>query len=377
MAGAAGPNTAEAGLVFAYDLGNTKTSYIGEPTTNLIDAVNFTTDYSTSWNAQENIIQTKNQVNPNGVIDITAIKIESNSASDNYFGVRGIKFASSGTNHTFSFWAKGNKAYTSFPINFGAYQTQVYVNITTEWKYFTVQTGAGTTFTDHTVHFGGWGTWTDNTFDLYLWHPQLEQKSHATPFVNGTRSATQGLLDLTGASTIDLTDVSFNSSAQMVFDGTNDRISAASNSSNNIAGDITMELVLNRTSGYNAAVMHKEVQYTLYIASNGDITYADSSLWSYSTFGSYYSGITPGAYHHVVATKSGSLVTIYIDNNVVISKTFGSAITQTNNTLYVGSYNGASNYFAGEIPVSKLYNRALTANEVATNFQALRYRFGI
>ena len=40
MAGAAGPNTSETGLVFAYDLGNTVTSYIGEPTTNIAYAVN-------------------------------------------------------------------------------------------------------------------------------------------------------------------------------------------------------------------------------------------------------------------------------------------------------------------------------------------------
>ena len=41
MAGAAGPNTAESGLVFAYDTGNTVTSYIGEPTTNICTGENY------------------------------------------------------------------------------------------------------------------------------------------------------------------------------------------------------------------------------------------------------------------------------------------------------------------------------------------------
>lgn len=371
------PKTSTDGLVFHYDTGNTVRSYLGEPTTNLIDSINFTTDYNTSWNAQESIIQTKNQLNPRGVIDVTAIKIESNSNSDNYFGVRGVKFASSGTNHTFSFWAKGNKVYNDFPINFGANQVRVYVNITTEWKYFTVQTGAGTTFTDHTLHFGGWGTWTDNTFDLFLWRPQLEFKSHATPYTAGTRSATQGLRDLVAKNTIDLTNVSFDSNAQMTFDGTNDTVSIASNSSNNVANNITMELVVNRTAGYSAAVMHKELQYTLYINSNGSITYADSSLWSYSTFGSH-GNLTAGTYHHLVAVKAGGdLVTIYLNGNIVVSKNFGGAISQTNNTLYIGSYDGGSNYFAGQIPVAKIYNRALTADEVQRNFNAVKSRFNI
>jgi hypothetical protein len=187
-----------------------------------------------------------------------------------------------------------------------------------------------------------------------------------------------GLSDLSSkGNTINTSNVSFDSNARITFDGTNDTISIPSNASNNIAGNITMELVLKRVNGVSAAVMHKEVQYTLYIASNGDITYADSSYWSYDAFGSHYSGITAGIYHHVVATKNGSLVTIYVDGNVVVSKNFGSAITQTNNPLYIGSYDGTSNYFGGEVPVAKIYNRALSATEVATNYNKYKTKFNL
>jgi hypothetical protein len=385
MAGAAGPNTAEAGLVFAYDTGNTKTSYIGEPTTNLIDAVNFTTDYSTSWNAQENIIQTKNQVNPNGVIDITAIKIESNSASDNYFGVRGIKFASSGTNHTFSFWAKGNKAYTSFPINFGAYQTQVYVDITTEWKYFTVQTGAGTTFAEHTLHFGGWGTWTDNTFDLYLWRPQLEQKSHATPFVNGSRSATQGLLDLTGASTIDLTNVSFNSSAQMTFDGTNDSLAVGNNvilKNNNTS----IEFVINYLNTPNGDIIQFGVGSGTY-AQHYYRAYSGYSFWNWYPVGTGYgeiaipnSALPLNTYHHIVMTGNDQGYVQFYINGIAQTGATRTSNTQPSNwtpaDLTVGGFSW-DGYSSSVIPLVKIYNRVLTPAEVTQNFQANRYRFGI
>jgi len=236
---------------------------------------------------------------------------------------------------------------------------------------------------------GGYGTrstydgpyyFLDINFDsggaVTLFNPQVERKSHVTPFVAGTRSATQGLRDLVTKNTIDLTNVSFDSNAQMTFDGTNDTVSIASNSSNNVSNNITMELVVNRTAGYSAAVMHKELQYTLYVYSSGAITYADSSLWSYSTFGAY-GNLTAGTYHHLVATKNGSLVNIYLDGNIIISQNFGGAISQTNNTLYIGSYDGSSNYFGGQIPVAKIYSRALSADEVQRNFNAVKSRFNI
>jgi hypothetical protein len=138
-----------------------------------------------------------------------------------------------------------------------------------------------------------------------------------------------------------------------------------------------MELVLNRTDGYASAVMHKEVQYTLYIAADGAISYADSSYWSYGAFGFHYAAITPGLYHHIVATKNGSLVTIYVDGNVAISQNFGSAITQTNSNLYIGSYAGGSAYFAGKIPIAKLYNRAISLSEVRQNYNKYKTSFNL
>jgi hypothetical protein len=245
----------------------------------------------------------------------------------------------------------------------------------------------------------GWGTFTTNAATTmlygYLFHYQYATQNKVQVagimITQGTqvlrpnqflapqasRSNTQSLLPLISNSSLSVSDVSFNSSGSMFFDGTNDTIGTPSNSNNNIAGDITMELILNRTDGYTGVVMHKEVQYTLIIASNGDISYADSSLWSYAAFGYHYSGITPGVFHHVVATKNGSTVTIYVNGNVVVSQSFGSAITQTNNNLYIGSYNGNQNYFAGQIPVSRIYNRALTPGEVLNNYNHYKTKYNL
>jgi type 1 fimbria pilin len=48
-----------------------------------------------------------------------------------------------------------------------------------------------------------------------------------TPVIDGERSVSGSLLDLTGNSTLDLTNVSFDSNAQMTFDGTNDYASTS------------------------------------------------------------------------------------------------------------------------------------------------------
>ena len=252
-------------------------------------------------------------------------------------------------------------------------------SLTGVWQTVTFTSGptGGTGTQAMFLYPGGCGPRFGDTGYILYKNPQVEWKQHSTPFVNGTRSVSGSLFPLIGNNTFNLSDVSFNSAAQITFDGTNDTIGIPSNSNNNIAGDITMELVLNRTDGYNGVVMHKEQQYTLIIASNGDISYADSSLWSYSTFGYHYSGITAGVFHHVVATKNGSTVTIYVDGNVVISKSFGSAITQTNNNLYIGSYNGSGNYFAGQIPVARIYNRALTAGEILNNYNHYKTKYNL
>ena len=245
----------------------------------------------------------------------------------------------------------------------------------------------------------GWGTFTTNAATTnmygYLFHYQyatqnkvqvagimLTQGSQVlrpNQFLppQASRSNTQSLLPLISNSSLSVSDVSFNSVGTMTFDGTNDTIGIASNSNNNIAGDITIEFIVNRTDGYNGVPVHKEVQYTVYITSNGDISYADSSLWSYSTFGFHYSGITPGVFHHVAVTKNGSTVTIYVDGNVVISKSFGSAITQTSNNLYIGCYNGTNNFFAGQIPVTRLYNRGLTPGEVLNNYNHYKTKYNL
>ena len=371
---------ATSGLVFAYDTGDTVNSYIGEPTTNLANFDIASSGFGSDTSG--NLTQTSNssEATYRGRLSRKMV------VGAGYWNAYVFDYNTGVSSAVFAVSYKVKTADGSHPntIIGGGYiygsagsffPTPTFTYLSDGW-YLATMLYAGSSMVLNSLT-GMNGSGGPKTF--YIIDYQAEAKTHSTPFagVAGTRSNTQGLLDISGGgSSINLASVSFNSNAMMNFDGTDDTVSIPSNSSNNVSGNITMELILRRGAASAAAVMHKEVQYTLYITAGGAISYADSSYWSYSGFG-YHGNVTTDTYHHLVATKSGSLVTIYLDGNTVISQNFGSAISQTNNTLYIGSYNGGSNYFNGYIPVSKVYSKALTANEVLQNYNHYKTRFNI
>ena len=155
-------------------------------------------------------------------------------------------------------------------------------------------------------------------------------------------------------------------SAAYSMSGTASYVQVSNSSSVNIAGDISVSAWVYRTSS-NGVVIHKDSQYSLYI-SGGQLTWADSSNWSYGNFGNYGS-VPVSTWTHLAVTKQGSTVTIYMNGSVVISKTFGSPITTTSNQLCLAAFNCASSYLGGYIDDVRLYKRALSANEVGALYQ--------
>ena len=69
----------------------------------------------------------------------------------------------------------------------------------------------------------------------------------------------------------------------------------------------------------------------------------------------------------------------YYRNGILISSTAGDTNTSYAWTsLVFGNINGGSaGWYAGKISIIKIYNRALTQQEIAQNFNALRGRFGL
>jgi len=170
------------------------------------------------------------------------------------------------------------------------------------------------------------------------------------------------------------------------FDGTDDFFVVPNNASVTLNGSyLTLSAwvnVNNFVTGAFGTFLHKDLGYTIAFYDNKKITYADRSNWSYSNFG-FYGNFVENTWYHIAAVKNGTNVTIYSNAEIVISKTFGSAINDiAARNLFIGAYgldgiNTGTNDFDGKISNAQIYNKALTANEVQQNYNALKGRFGL
>lgn len=216
-------------------------------------------------------------------------------------------------------------------------------------------------------------------------NPQLEAKSHASNYVDGTRSDNDGLLDLKRKTTISLTDAGFDSSSEIDLDGTDDFFETSSI-------DI----------GKPAAATFEAV-----IRFNGTLDSNDRKLfhWPSGTGTNGIAQIRKGInnsrlmYQHHNGTQ---WYTLTVDN-VVVADTFAHiVVTHANatakmykNGVEVGSggvdilyypstppdikigYRANSEYWKGNIPLFKIHNTALSASEVKQNYNSYKNRFGI
>ena len=211
---------------------------------------------------------------------------------------------------------------------------------------------------------------------------QIEQKNHATPFTTGTRSATQGLLPVIGNSTIDLSNVSFDSNAQMTFDGTDDTISINSYSAIELVDNVSIECVYMRLSTDPVldiiANKYHSVGWELFCQTgatfalagrNGDGTYYATSNPAYT--------IQNNQYYHLVAIKDGFSWRLYVNGALYASLTTNTIGTWSNNGILQIGGEGAGYYPNMKLPIFKIYNSALSADQVKQNYQQYKTRFNL
>jgi hypothetical protein len=372
------PKIVTDGLVFMYDTGNRK-SYPGEPTTNLITSggIDFS-ERSGYTNLQTS--QVVDSRSPSGyacemeILDGANI----NSAARSSFG-QGTSMPSSG-NAFVSILAKfeGGASSNITP--------KIYNGSGTAWQSLSPLDGGSAYLTSGYRRFGYYGAITANpgfsmakgnsnkqTGQKTRWHsPQVELKSHATPFVNGTRSATQGLIDRTDTATIDISNASFDSNAQMVFDGTDDIINTGLFAGRNPSTQpFTIEAIVksDTTSGGRMWLdaTSNGTNQRLYCAhaatGTGNPMGIQGSAWSSS-------GVSDTDYHHYVIVMDGSVARLYNNGEAHSTKNYTSYQLQA---LNIGGRN--TYIWLGDIPIFKLYDRALTADEVLKNYNATKSRF--
>lgn len=107
--------------------------------------------------------------------------------------------------------------------------------------------------------------------------------------------------------------------------------------------------------------------------------YKLSNYWyNKNTEGYHESGaaISHQKWHHTVCVWNNKQVQQWLDGVMTsVDNVFGSS--SANNAIYIGREGGTTRQMAGNIAIVRIYNRGLNAYEVAENFQAEKFKFGV
>ena len=80
-------------------------------------------------------------------------------------------------------------------------------------------------------------------------------------------------------------------------------------------------------------------------------------------------------WHHAVVTADGTNVNIYIDGKYENQGALSGDVDDDNVRTTIGSYSTLVNYFNGTIDEVKIYNRALSAEEILNNYNASKRKY--
>ena len=375
----AGPDIVENSLVFCYDMNNTQKSWKGMPITNQKSTI-LSNQITPSQNYT---LTTFSWINITDILDITATKALSvllTSGGQNgkqWYWVNQGNYQ--GKTITWSWYVKSLSGDVADTIciaegGYGSGNTVTSYTATSQWKRVSV---TRTINTSNSITLGSAqdSVILDKTL-LYTGF-QLEESSFATPFVNGTRSTTQSILDLTNNNTITANNLTYNSDGAFSFDGTDDYLSLPSL---NLQQNFTLECWAYITGDSSG----------LFGQGNYGTNQGLHILWNAQgnrgmIFGMYSNDLdspsytlTYNAWHHYVFTYNH---TTYLKQFYADGTLFNSGIR----SVYSGTgqfnigaiYSNATTPAKGKIASVKFYNRVLSAAEVAQNFNATRRIYGI
>lgn len=390
------PSIVTNGLAFAYDMANIQKSWKGKPTTNLITSPNPTT-VGGAW----------------GVTGLSAVTANAAIAPDGT--LTATKLVASTSNTTFQFIAPASSSQPTGTITYschmkaGEYTTGslfltqsgnngAVFNLTNGTVVSVTGTGNTAAITPHPNGNGWWRCSVTNTggtvsagyrvgplngclanvggdgvSGIYVWNCQAEQQSFATPFVSGTRSSTQAIVDLTNTNTV-TANLTYASDNTFSFDGTRSiSFTNPLSAQTNLGQEWTVIAWVNIDTSINQRLI-TGLNSSLYLTtgSNSSLLYLNGGVNDYYTYGGAIGGV---GWCQVVFRfrNSDGARTIY-KNGVNIS-TGGPNLTSIPSgnlgTLTLGtSVNGL-------ISNTMIYNRYITDAEVLQNFNALRGRYGL
>lgn len=215
---------------------------------------------------------------------------------------------------------------------------------------------------------------------------QVEVKAHETPFVNGSRTNTNSLIDLKRNTGIAVSNMSFDSSGQPEMDGSSDYFDFQSDLTiSPINQGWTAEYVFNSDTAstlqhFNSAEADSENSNWLALLSSYMAVWDHGAgVWKYGST----QFVNDTWYHIAFVQESGTSMRFYVNGVAESGDHVSFSWTAARSALisrYVGRYEyngGYGRYFNGHIPVARLYNSPLTAAEINSNYRAYKSRFNL
>lgn len=393
-----GTNIPGTGLAFEYDMTNTARSWIGPPTTNLVDA------YWSSWTIDgsgQGSIGTRTITGPFActITDAAA------NTRQNIYVTSGI---TASTTYTFS--VQYQKIYGTPTLRF---QIQAY-NSSTFLSVMSFATTAELGITD----IDGWQTakitlttpancnrilwfmqdgddYTTYTHSFSLANVQCEQQSFATPFCYPARSNTQAILDATRQNTTTATSLTYSSDNTFSFDGSTNYMGPGALAGSYSQFTVSVWIYPTTVSNYRNPIdcnfsyngTTGNIGPRLEMNSSGNLIWMLSGNTSsnsvYDTYPVIASGMSPNIWYNVIITRDASnLVSTYLNGSVVTNQEANpSAFVNVFSNVVIGKGfhldSAANRSFVGKLPLVQIYNTALTSTQVTQLFNAFRGRYGL
>ncbi len=155
----------------------------------------------------------------------------------------------------------------------------------------------------------------------------------------------------------------------LTFDGVDDFVSQGSNTSLNITGNITVSFwgkfvgpaIMCVVCGFNPSDASTGYQVWMNYASSGKMRFRSGNIAADTTYASF----NDGNLHHFAASLSGTTVSLYIDGIWEKDATVG-VPTSWAGVHSVGAKNDGTSPTNGTLDDVRIYNRALTADEITT-----------
>jgi len=384
-------------ILFAYDTGDVANSFKGMPGYNVIgnpfawigdnDSANYKTKTGTT---------TENIPGMGGPQQVYYVDIYNNFPSSGNccpslwrYGDWGVSAGVTGsTLYTYSMIYKCKSGYThpnymyqyqynsagSYLTEFGVFDYSKQIALGNDWYY------AWNTFTTQptcaTIYPGCW-YYQYGVYDtVYVAGVNMVKGDYKIPprnFLSAyeNRTSTQSIFNLKNQSGVNVASVSFNGNAQPYFDGTDD-VLLTTNEFPSSLSQYTIEYVANLISPNRMPIASQ--------VGNAFYKYGDNS-WYYTHGGSaaefYYPGGQITGWGYWAITYDGSNVKVY-RNGQYLGAQASSGTANFSGGWRIGYWSPGGGYaWNGEIPVVKIYNKALTEAETFNNYQNYKTRFNL